>query len=62
MPIEQLGDLDHEKLITAGLLLQGVSRRLSILFWGGGGIRIDWGGGAYFLFCSIFIRTQSTHT
>ena len=24
MSIDQLGDLDHEKLITAGLLLQGV--------------------------------------
>lgn len=27
MPIDQLGDLDHEKLITAGLLLQGVKKR-----------------------------------
>lgn len=27
MPIDQLGDLDHEKLITAGLLLQGVRKR-----------------------------------
>jgi len=24
--MDQLGDLDHEKLITAGLLLQGVRR------------------------------------
>jgi len=27
MPIDQLGDLDHEKLITAGLILQGVKKR-----------------------------------
>lgn len=30
MAIEQLGDLDHEKLITAGLLLQAVR---AVVLW-----------------------------